>query len=225
MTTPRIARPVLLATLIAMTMALLMACPARLAAAPKPSLIRLPGTWQLDIEFHNDPMPIEVALPGETEPRTYWYLLYTVTNNTGQDIGFYPQFDLFTDTFQLVHAGVKVRQPVFQAIRDLYRTTLPLLEPESMVTGTLLQGEDNARTSAAIFHAFDPCATQVRVFVAGLTNETVKVDHPSRVDPDTKQPKEVLLRKTLMLQYQLSGDRYEPANRAMLYQRRKWIMR
>ncbi len=194
-------------------------------AAPEPALVPLPGTWQLDLELHGDPQKIQITPPGSSQPRTYWYLLYTVTNNTGQDIEFYPQFDLFTNTFKLYQADVKPYRAIINLLRDRYASTLPLLEPPSTITGVIRQGKDNARDSVAVFEAFDPKANHVRIFISGLSNETVTIYHPVKIDPKTQKPVPVLLRKTLMLEYQAPGDALNPQNRVMLYRGRKWIMR
>jgi hypothetical protein len=195
-------------------------------AAPKPAMVPPLGSWQLDLELHGDPQPIQITLPGDAQSRTYWYILYTVINNTGQDVDFYPQFDLFTDTFKLYHADVKPRDLVFDAIQARYKTTIPLLEPVNNVMGTILQGRDNARDSVAIFEDFDPNAHHARIFISGLSNETIQVDIPAGApDPKTQKTKTVLLRKTLMLEYQVPGDRMNLENRSMLYRSREWIMR
>ncbi|MBN1435646.1 MAG: hypothetical protein JW936_01100 [Sedimentisphaerales bacterium] len=194
-------------------------------AAPKPALVPQEGVWQLDIEFHGQPRQITITLPGDTQPRSFWYLPYTITNNTGQEVRFYPQFDLLTDTLRLYHAGEGVRRPVFEAIRQRYGNTIPLLEPESMVTGRILLGADNARDSVVIFPDFDPEATSVSIFIAGLSNENVTVPHPTTIDQRTGQAKQILLRKTLQLQYRIVGDAITPRQRVMLYHSMNWIMR
>jgi len=198
---------------------------ALLCAAPKPALVPAPGVWQLDFELHGHPQLISVTLPGQTEPRRFWYLLYTVTNNTHHDVEFYPQLDLLTDTLKLYHAGVKVRRLVFEAIRRRYDAAIPLLEPEALVTGRVLIGSDNARDSVAIFEDFDPRAGAAAIFVSGLSNETVTVNHPIAIDNKTALPKKVLLRKSLRLHYQVAGHEYRLDERAMLYRQRDWIMR
>jgi len=200
----------------------LMICCVSVIAAPEPALVPPPGTWQLDLELHGEPQQISITLPGDTQPRRFWYLLYTITNKTGEDVEFIPQFDLYTDTFQVRQAGVKVRRPVFDAIQARYSKSIPLLEPQSMVTGRILQNGDNARDSVAIFEDFDPNATSVKIFVAGLSNETVTIKSPSL---NNNSAKEYLLRKTLMLEYQVPGDRYNLDKRVMLYRNREWIMR
>lgn len=196
----------------------------RVQAYPKPAFVQPKGVWQLDFELHGDPEAIWVRLPGDAEPKRFWYILYTITNNTGADIEFYPQFDLLTDTLKLYHAGEGVRRPVFEAIRERYRHVLPLLEPENMVMGTILQGRDNARTSAAVFADFDPEATTAKIFVEGLSNETIAVEDPNTNDSEN-DVKEILLRKTLMLKYQIVGDPANPTERTMLYRSREWVMR
>jgi hypothetical protein len=193
--------------------------------APEPALVPLTGDWQLDIELHGDPKLLQIVPPGETKTKNYWYLLYTVTNNTGQDVDFLPQIELFTDTFKLHMAGSKVRNSVFQAIRNRYRHTIPLMEPQDRVSEKLLQDQDNSRDSVAIFEDFDLDATQVRIFLSGGSNEVATVEHPILRDKTTQKPNKFLLRKTLMLEYQVSGDRYRPEKRVMLYKDRSWIMR
>ncbi len=204
-----------------LVVAVIYSAPGRLYAPPIPALVPEPGTWQLDIQLHGDPRRIDITLPGANETKTYWYLLYTITNNTGKERDYYPQFEIFTDTFRISQAGVGVRRPVFEAIRARYNETIPLLEPESLVTGRILVGEDNARDSVAIFKDFDPKANSAKIFVSGLSNETVKVKSPL-VDTAAR---EYLLRKTLVLQYQVPGDALSPHKRVMLYRTRDWIMR
>ena len=191
------------------------------SAYPKPAFVPAPEDWQLDLQLHGEPESIWVALPGEAKPKRFWYLLYTITNNTSKDVEYYPAFDLMTDTLKLYSSGVGVRRPVFEAIRQRYNSTLPLLEPENMVSGKILQGPDNARSSAVIFADFDPNAATAEIFIEGLSNETISVESPAQ----GAQAKPVLLRKTLMLQYQVIGDKENPEYRAMLYRDRKWIMR
>ena len=60
---------------------------------------------------------MSVFLPGESEPVIYWYMLYTVVNESGQDVEFYPTFDLVTDTLQVVVAGEDIHPAVVDAIK------------------------------------------------------------------------------------------------------------
>ena len=129
-----------------------------LLSAPQPSLS--PKSWELKFEFEH-PRQILITLPGEKKPRLYWYMLYTVTNNTGRDVEFFPAFDLLTDTLELIPDNVGVRSVVFDEIKKLQKR--PLLERPEDVAGRLLQGEDNARESVAIWHDFDIEKTKRRL--------------------------------------------------------------
>jgi len=196
-----------------------------IAAVPSPSLVPLPGTWQLDFEVRDLPQRITLHLPGWDRPRAFWFFPYTVINNTGREVDFYPSFTLLTNTFRVYPANVALRQPVFEVVRARYADAIPLLEPEENVTGRLLVGPDNARDSVALFEEFDPNARAVRVFVGGLSNETVTVPSPAETGRAGGKPKEFLLRKTLMLEYQAPGDAFDPDQRVMLYRGREWVMR
>ena len=199
--------------------------PALSGAQRRATLAPPPGTWQIDFELHGNPQQINLTLPGEAAGRPYWYLLYTVTNHTGQDVNFYPRFEIFTDTFKLYQANINVRQPVFEAIRRRYATTIPLLEPQSQVMGRLLVGEDNARDSVVVFDDFDPNSNAIKLFVSGLSSEVARIKSPYMIDSETNQPKETLLRRSLMLEYQVPGDPLNPEMRVMLFQRRSWVLR
>lgn len=218
-------KPAIIVGTVALVTLALSAAVCTVYAAPTPALVPPSGTWQLDLQFHGQPRQINITLPGDAAPQRFWYLPYTITNDTDRDAEFYPRVELFTDTLKLYQAGTGVRRPVFEAIRRRYELSLPLLEPQSMLTGRILQGDDNARDSVIIIKDFDPNATTVKLFFTGLSNETVTVDHPSQLDPETKKPKRLLLRKTLMLKYNVPGDAIKLDKRVMLYRGREWIMR
>ncbi len=196
-----------------------------LVAAPEPAMA--PKSWELDFEFH-DLQRIDVVLPGDTEPTTYWYLLYTVTNNSGQDVQFYPTFELVTSSLKKVTAGDDISPSVFDALEARYQKIYPFFRHPMKVTGKLLQGPDNARTSAAVFRDFDPEADSFTVYVAGLSGEIETVQNPL-FDPEkpesAENPPFFTLRKTLAIKYDLPGD---PGSRRMVepVQRgKKWVMR
>ncbi len=194
-------------------------------SAPEPSKVLHYGNWQLEIELHGEPELITVKDSIKNTYKNYWYLPFTVTNYMDKDIAFYPQFEIFTDTFQSTIAGTNIKKDVFEAIRDRYERKIPLLEPQKLITGKILQGKDYARDSVAVFEDFDPKASAVKIFLSGFSNETVSIDHPVLINPKTNKPKEVLLQKTLMLEYTVSGDKYNPDKRVLLYKNRQWIMR
>ena len=65
----------------------------KVGAGPQPSAT--PLSWELDIKFL-DPKRIELQLPGSDRPVVYWYVVYTVINNTGRSQRFAPLFQIVT---------------------------------------------------------------------------------------------------------------------------------
>jgi hypothetical protein len=183
--------------------------------------------WQLDFRFH-DPQRIAVQMPGEAEPTTFWYLLFTVTNDTGEDVQFYPSFRLVTDTLESVEGGAEVIPAVYDAIAARHKKDDPFFAPPAKTTGPLLQGADNARTSAAVFRPFDPKANAMTVFVSGLSGEVARVTNPSF---DSSAPESeanerfFILRKTLAISYDLPGDEETRAHAKPMRRDREWVMR
>jgi len=194
-------------------------------AAPAPSL--LPKSWDLDLQFH-DPQRITLTLPGESAPTTFWYLLYTVVNNTGQDIKFHPTFDVVTDTLKVVRAGDEIPPAVIDAVQARHRTQYPFFVRPMEVSGPLLQGVDNARTSAAIYRDFDPKASRFTIYVGGLSGEIVRLPSPSfdptRPESDTNS-RFFVLRKTLGIAYDLPSDEESRKEAIPQRVRREWVMR
>lgn len=182
--------------------------------------------WQLNVRFH-DPQRIEVAVPG-AGTQTFWYLLFTVTNNTGEDIQFYPSFRLVTDTLASVEGGANVPPAVYDAIAARHKKEHPFFASPFKTTGLLLQGEDNARTSAAVFTQFDPQANGMTVFVSGLSGEVARVTNPA-FDPDSPgsetNKRFFILRKTLAITYDLPGDEQTRASAKPIRRDRTWVMR
>ncbi|NIA06829.1 MAG: hypothetical protein GWP14_04180 [Actinobacteria bacterium] len=178
---------------------------------PSPS----PRGWQLDFEY--GPMKqIRLVLPGESNPKTFWYMPYTVTNNTGRDVSFYPRSYLFTDTGQLIEALQGVDALAYPLIAKLIGREL--LEEELFVRGKLLQGEENARESVIIWRDFDPQSVSFKLFISGLSGETAWVTDPM-------SGKKYSLVKTLQLSYGLGGDRYISAELTAQLKDHEWIMR
>jgi hypothetical protein len=192
-------------------------------AAPEPAVVQRPGHWTLEVRYEQ---PQQIVLPwGPNGETRFWYMIVTVTNRTGRDVEFYPRCDLMTDTFQIVLAGRGVSPAVFEAIKQRHQSRYPLLEPLQAVANRVLEGEDNAKDIAVVWQDFDTQALGFKVFITGLSNETAVVPHPVAVDPTTRQPVPVYLRKTLELTYGLRGD---PALRSSVEVAPKgqdWVMR
>lgn len=196
---------------------------------PKP--LTVPQQWQFDVEI-GDLRPISVRLPDKTEDQIFWYLRYTVTNRSGEDRTFVPEIILYTDTGEIIRSGKRTPMVVFDKIKAVYNDTL--MKVPTAMTGTLIQGEDNAKGSVAIWPDFDPNAGKVSIFLGGLSGETVSVKLPAPitvVEPDW-QGKEhsvtkdkLLLTKTLELQYAVPGEKTARRHLAPKLVKQQWVMR
>ncbi len=194
-------------------------------AAPEPSL--LARSWELDFAFH-DPERILVTLPGDTHPTTFWFMIYTVTNNSGQDQGFYPAFDLVTDTLQVITGGDQVHPAVVEAIRARYKKLYPFFVDPLKVSGTLLQGPDNAKTSAVVFRNFDPAANHFTIYAGGLSGEVQRLQNfmfDSQKPESGENPRFFVFRKTLGISYDLPGDEKSRPQAKPVRVKREWVMR
>lgn len=186
---------------------------AEVERAPRPSIV--PQSWELDFNY-NTPRLISVRLPGEDRVQHYWYMTYTVTNRTGDERYFVPEFTMVTDGGDILGANRSIPPRVVQAIQS--REGNPLLERPIDVVGRLLQGEDNARDSMAIWRMPEENVRHARIFVAGLSGEIHIL-----ADPETEE--EITLRKTLMLEYRLPGSGEHMTRKAFRFEEEDWVMR
>ncbi len=192
-------------------------------AAPEPAIVPTPGQWTVDIEFTH-PQQIVLRRGSDNQPVYFWYMILTLTNNTGKDVGFYPKCDLLTDTFQIVPAGKSVSPVVFEHIRKRHEKRYPFLELLDQTNNKILQGEDNTKDIAIIWPDFDKKAKNIKIFITGLSNETAGVNHPYDRD-DTGNPVKVYFRKTLELSYDLKGDPVLRPSLRLTHKEKRWIMR
>jgi hypothetical protein len=199
------------------------------SAAPEPS--QVPFSWELDFEYKT-PQAIRIQLPGEKSPKTFWYMVYTVTNHTGADQTFVPEFVLYTQTGQLLRSGTGVPFTAYEQIKKTVNN--PLLQESTAVIGKLLQGNDNAKTSVAIWPDFDQQAGVFDVFVGGLSGEMTEITLPEAIevtqtDVSGKQNKvaktSMVLNKTLDLCYSVPGEASNRANVTPSLTQKSWVMR
>lgn len=203
----------------------LMICTLAAVAAPAPSVV--PKSWELKFRFQ-DPQRVAVAMPGQTEPAVYWYMLYSVENTSNREVEFYPRFDLVTDTLRVVTSEINVSPEAFQAIQR--RSNDPLLVTPEKAIGKLRRGADQARHSVAVWRDFDPKARAFTVYISGLSGETARLKNPV-FDPekpaDAANPRYFVLRKTLAVPYRFPGSesRRLEAVPERVTEQQKWIMR
>lgn len=192
-------------------------------AFPEPAVLQRPGQWTVDVKFEH-PRQITVRLSGQPRPQRFWYIIATVTNNTGHDVGFYPRFELVTDRFEIIPAGKGVRAEVFKRIKRRHRAAYPFLESLEFAGNRILEGPDNAKDIAIIWPDFGPEVKQVKFFLAGFSNETTAIDRP--VTKNTAAgPTRVILAKTLELSYAVPGDPAHRAQSKMAFRGKRWVMR
>jgi hypothetical protein len=202
----------------------LVGLPRGLGEPPEPAPAQ--PSWQLDFSFL-DPQRISVEVPGQDEPTTFWYVVYTVTNRTGEDVGFFPSISLVTDMLEVVESGDGVHPRVYEAIAARHKGDYPFLAPPWKVTGPLMQGEANARSSVAVFRPLDPRASSFTIYVGGLSGEATRVLNPAHptADRGEEQAPYFVLRKTLALRYELPGDPATRDRANAVRKDREWIMR
>jgi len=184
--------------------------------------------YTVDFQFDR-PEPIVVTGP-TGEKQIYWYVIYTVTNKTGQDRTFVPVFTLFSDTGAVTRAGI--HPSVFDAVKKSRK--LKFLENAVQMIGKLLIGEDNARTGVAIFAPLCSKTTKFTVFVEGLSGEFIERADPvappqaGAAKPEELKPdadKVIRLRKTLALTYTLPSENWMANLDQPVFQCKKWTWR
>ena len=192
-------------------------------AAPEPAIVPAPGQWTVNLEFTH-PQQIVLAHGPDGRPVRFWYTIVTLTNKTGQDVEFYPKCDLMTDSFQIAAAGRFVSPLVFDQIRQRHKARYPFLERLDKTGNKILEGEDNVKDIAIIWPDFDTQAKSIKIFITGLSNETVVVPHPVSKDA-AGEPVKLFLRKTLELNYALRSDANLRSDTSLVYGGKRWIMR
>ena len=188
--------------------------PAEAKKFPEPSVY--PIAWQLDFK-HGMPKRIVV---GDTP---YWYLTYTVTNNTGQEQVWAPNFEMLTNEGKRIKSDRDVPREVFERIKSTENSRF--LQPAAVVAGPLHQGEDQAKDGVAIWKEPNPRMGEFKIFVGGLSGEYVilKDENDKPVEGPDKLP--VILRKTLELDYAIYGDEFYPGRHEVHATGEKWVMR
>ncbi len=197
-----------------------------------------PFNWQFRFYF-KEPRSIMVKMPGSKKPRLFWYIKFTIINRTGGSRPFDPEFQLYTETGQLLSAGEGFNStPVYDKIKKIINN--PLLVDLNTATGKILQGEDNAVESVAIFKDFDPKAGLFDVFIGGLSGETAKIKLPNPIkirkeipfDPEKKtdasevvETEEIILSKTLRLTYKIGSQAKDRQGAPLRFLGKEWVMR
>jgi len=183
-------------------------------AFPEPTIVT--KSWQYDFS-HDPPRPIAVhGIGGQIN--WFWFMTYKVVNNTGDERLFVPEVTIFTNTGKIIPAGRNVPAAVFNVVQS--RVENPLLESPAAIIGKILQGPDHAKEGVVIWPAPAPPedVDQATLFFSGLSGETHAIKHPLT-------DKRMVLRKTLMIQYDLPGTTADIQDQPVVTKGKRWVMR
>ena len=89
--------------------------------------------------------------------------------------------------------------------------------------GQLKAGEDEAQDGVFVFPEKDPEMDHFKVFVTGLSGEFIVKTVPAAKEGDA--PKEVVLRKTMQLEFKFPGDDVQLNIDKIYLKSQKWIWR
>ena len=196
--------------------------------APEPAIVQGAGDWTVDVTFEH---PRQIMVQADPAPggvggklERFWYVIIRLTNKTGRDVDFYPSAELMTDTFQVLPAGERTPERVFDEIKLRHQRAHPFLESLEKCGNRILQGDDNAKDIAIIWPDFEAKAKNIKFFIAGLSNETVAIEHPTAKDENGRR-KKIFLRKTLEMDYGVAGDAAFRTDARLTFNGNRWIMR
>ena len=187
-------------------------------AAPRPSLAPSSDIWTLDVVY-TQPQPYAVK-NSDNQVERYWYIILSLTNNTGRDVPFYPKFELMTDTWCITPSDTGVVKGIYDSLKLMNEGSFPFMVTMDEVENKILQGGDNSVDLLVVWKDFDPAAKGVKMFFAGLSNETSVVEAQSG-DKTVKY----YLQKTLELDYSIPGDSKQRGMQQLVFESQLWVMR
>jgi hypothetical protein len=190
------------------------------SAYPQPS--KYPVSWELKFE-HEKPRRIVVETPGSRVPKAYWYMTYTVTNNTDSEQMFLPTFEMVTRSGKVIRSDRGVPKAAFDKIKST--TGNNLLETAVRIAGPLRVGEDQAKDGVAIWEEPEAEMGAFTVFVSGLAGESAALTTEDGQPVTSAEGKPLILFKTLQLDYVVSGDEVSPGVDPITKLSTNWIMR
>ncbi len=182
------------------------------AKPPVPSIY--PVTWQLKFEY-GKPARVVVNVPGRSAPQAYWYLPFSVTNTTNRERMYFPVFELVTEEGTIIRSDKSVPTAVIKEIRKEQGNRF--LQPLIQAAGEFRLGEDETKYSAAVWAEPDLRMGHFSILVSGLSGESARVKNAKGED--------VLLRKTLQLNFFVRGDEVYPGEDEVNENALLWIMR
>ena len=196
--------------------------PASTASADYPTPTLAPQAWEFDFDWRQ-PKRVVLKEP-DGELRAYWYLPYTVTNDTEQERYFLPEIVMLTKDGELLPANDNIPMGAFYAIKN--RTpSLPLVPPQQ-VSGKLLIGEDRARSGVAIWREPSSEMGTFSLFVGGLSGQVERITNSKGEELKDEEGNPLLVRKTKQLTFRVLGDDVDTANPDVVkLEEERWVMR
>lgn len=193
-------------------------------AFPKPS--PYPVAWQLTFTSIK-PQRIVITPPGATTPQAYWYIPYSVINNSRDEQEFLPVFEMMTQDGKVIRSDKDIPDSVLAEIR--VREKNPDLLSALKAAGTLRVGIDQAKMAVAVWKEPQVMMGQFKIFVGGLSGENVVLTDENgktveNTDANGKKAPAVV-RKTLQLTYKLLGDELYPGVDPIEKIAEEWVMR
>jgi hypothetical protein len=181
------------------------------AAYPKPS--PYPISWELTFN-HSVPRRIVVTLPGDRTPSVFWYMTYSVINqsNTAANFDpdrdkeriFYPTFVMRLDSGKIIPANDGVHPVLYAAIKAQER--IKFLEEPTLSGGKILLGPDQERDSVAIWPETSQRMGGFTIFASGMWGETAAAKDTDGNVLKNSKGEPITLQKTLMMTYHVDGD-------------------
>ena len=186
---------------------------------PKPS--PYPITWELKVK-HSAPKRIVIDLPGQA-PQAFWYMTYTVTNNTDQARSFLPNFEMLTNDGKVIRSDRGIPYKVFTEIKA--REKAKYLEHFTQIGGEIRIGQDESKDGVAIWKEPAPEMGTFSIFLTGLSGETATLKDAEGKDVKDAKGQPIILRKTLQMNYFVRGDEVYPGQDEVNTRPEAWVMR
>jgi len=165
------------------------------------------NTWELDFSS-KPPRSIEVYENGAMEE--YRYILFQVTNNTSQDVDFYPTFQMETEDGKLY---TSIPSPdIAKRLRERFGRELV---DTAAISGIMKPGD--TRKGVAVFKGVNGTSDVLTVYVGGLSGDLI-------VEKDA-EGKLVPLYRTFKLVYTREGDEYDLAIDQVNRKSAEWVWR
>src|SRR5215204_2192275 len=158
---------------VALTLLTTLTLNAAVDSFPKPS--PYPKSWELKFE-HSNPKRVLVKPEGSSVLKAYWYIAYTVTNESDKEQLFIPHFDMVTKDGNVIRSDKNIAKRVFDTIKR--NEGNDLMTNHALIGGQLRLGQDEAKDGVAIWEEPESEMGSFSIFIDGISGETATVKGP-----------------------------------------------